>query len=179
MFASFVDAIGISPYFLSLSGIIIRTFSELAPEFGALTELCINGRLDFGQISLSNIETVRSLRIVDARSMNGFRQFMAAFPRLTRFSFTSTNPVSLHLDQTIWPELRFMYLGSVWITEKALSHIITTTESEEIVLELVAVTLENSTWDSFWTAMQQSGHRVTPRDGTSKFLDGSSVVIYK
>lgn len=172
MYGSFVDDIGIRPTFRGLSAKTIETYALLLPKLEALTELCLDGRLALDQVSLTTIKTIRSLKLVSVGKLDGFTEFMAAFPCLVQFSFESRSTVLLPLDRTIWPELRFLRLIGVWVTKEAISHVIATTESHKVTWEFEAVTLANSTWGSFWAAMHQDGHQIT-------FTNNNEVVTYK
>ncbi|KAH7008720.1 hypothetical protein EDB80DRAFT_717287, partial [Ilyonectria destructans] len=176
-FASFANGIGIRPSFHSLSNGVVERCAELAPAFRTLTELCVEGRLDLERAALPEIKTVRSLKITSVRSIHGIRNFIAAFPCLIKFSFAPTTIVSLPLGQVALPELRFLFLSNVRVTEEALAHTITSTKSQGVAIECDGVTLANKTWEAFWAGMQQSGLRVTLTTGVN--VDSFSVSISK
>ncbi|EXA53681.1 hypothetical protein FOVG_01415 [Fusarium oxysporum f. sp. pisi HDV247] len=162
----------LQPTFRGISAKTIETYALLLPKLEALTELCLDGRLALDQVSLTTIKTIRSLKLVSVGKLDGFTEFMAAFPCLVQFSFESRSTVLLPLDRTIWLELRFLRLIGVWVTKEAISHVIATTESHKVTWEFEAVTLANSTWGSFWAAMHQDGHQIT-------FTNNNEVVTYK
>jgi hypothetical protein len=112
-------------------------------------------------------------------STQGLKKFMTACPYLIQLSSESRRNLLLPLDQMCLLELRLLDLSGVWVTPKGLSHVIATTTSPNILLELAGVTLRDEPWDSFWITVERAGHQVALRKPTNASCISSSVLIHK